>query len=43
MGDVIDHIDPRKLLLFHQVDRLTFLLAENRDQNIGSADFTLAG
>jgi sugar phosphate isomerase/epimerase len=38
MADVIDHIQACYVLLAQQIYRLTFLLAEDRHQDIGSGD-----
>ena len=43
MGDVVDHIDAGHALLLEQEHGLTFLLAEDRDQDISAGHFTLAG
>ena len=41
--DEVDDVDTRNLLLLEEKHSLTFLLAENRDQNICSAHLALAG
>ena len=43
VGDVIDHIDACNVLLAQKVYSMTFLLAENCDQHIGTGHFALAG
>jgi hypothetical protein len=43
VGDVVDHVEPRHVLLVEQVDRLAVLLAEQGDQHVGAGDLLLAG
>jgi hypothetical protein len=42
VGDVVDDVEARDVLLVEQVHRMALLLAEDRDQHVGDADFLLA-
>src|SRR5690606_3007550 len=43
MGNKVNDIDARDILLLEQVHRLAFLLTENRYQHVGTGNFALAG
>ncbi len=40
--DVVDDVEPRHAALVQEIDRVRFLLAEDRDQHVGAGDFLLA-
>ena len=42
MGDVIDDIETRNILLLEEIDRLAFLFTEDSNQHIGAGHFLLA-
>ncbi len=42
MGQVIDHVQPGHILLVEVIDRVRFLLAEDRHQHVGTGDLLLA-
>ena len=41
MSNVVDDIDAGNILLLEQKNRLTLLLAEDRNQNVGASHFPL--
>ena len=43
VGDVIHHINARDVLLLKEINCLTFLFAEDRDEHIRAGDFFASG
>ncbi len=43
VGDVVDRIEPRHVLLLQEIDGVRLALGEHRDQHVGAGHFLAAG